>query len=179
MEKINFKVVGRWFDVLTYEDGTVENGQHGDFEWGYNQIQNTCAVLLASLLKGEATHSPINFLAIGSGNIAWDTVPPTKSYDQTTLTTEFFRKAVNLTDMTYLDPDTDLVSVTPTRKIEIGVTLLPGEATGSLREFALFGGTATAAVDSGEMVNWITHALIDKDIALQIFRRIRIEFQIQ
>jgi hypothetical protein len=86
---------------------------------------------------------------------------------------------VPVLDIVYLDPDTDLVSGTPTRKIEVTVVLLPGEGTGTLREFGLFGGTATASADSGEMVNWISHSRIDKDAALQIQRKVRIEFQIQ
>lgn len=178
-EKISFKIIGRWFDKYIYSDGHEEFGEHGEFEWGWNQIQNTGAILLASLLKGEAGYNYMNYLGIGSGDVSWDTTPPTKSYDQTTLENEYFRKAVATTDITYLDPLTDLVSVTPTNKIEATVTLAAGEATGSLREFGLFGGTATATLDSGEMLNWISHARIDKGAGQQIVRKIRIEFQIQ
>jgi hypothetical protein len=178
-EKVPFKVVGRWFDKYIYPDGREEFGEHGEFEWGYNQIQNTCAVLLASLLKGEAGYNYMNYFGVGSGDVSWDTTPPTKSYDQTTLENEYFRKSVLTTDIVYLDPLTDLVSGTPTSKIEVTVTLAAGEATGTLREFGLFGGTATATLDSGEMVNWISHARIDKDSALQIQRKVRIEFQTQ
>ena len=65
----------------------------------------------------------------------------------------------------------------PSSKLEITVNILSGEANGlSLREFGLFGGTATIAFDSGEMVNWIVHSRIDKDSSLEISRVIRIEF---
>lgn len=174
-ENVKFKIVGRWFDKYIYPDGREEFGEHGEFEWGYNQIQNSCAVLLASLLKGEAGYNYMNYMAIGSGLASWDTTPPTKSYNQTTLETEYYRKAIPVVDIIYL-PDPPGI---PTKEIEVTVTLAAGEATGTLREFALFGGTATAAVDSGEMVNWISHARIDKDALLEIQRRVRITFQTQ
>lgn len=175
-ENVNFKIVGRWFDKLIYQDGTEKFGEHGEFEWGYNQIQNTCAVLLASLLKGEAGYLGMNYMAIGSGSASWDSVPPTKSYSQTNLTAEFYRKAVALADITYLDA-LNVVTLTPSKKIEVTVLLAAGEATGTLREFALFGGTASGTANSGEMINWISHARIDKDSALAIQRKVRIEFQ--
>lgn len=178
-EQIPFKIVGRWYDTYIYSDNSIELGQNGDFDCGYNQIQNSCATLLASLMKGEAGYSFANFLAIGSGDPSWDTTSPTKSYDQTKLTTEYFRKSISPIDIIYLDPTTGLVSGSATTKIQFTVVILPGEANGTMREFGLFGGTATSVTDSGEMVNWIDHAKIDKDISLEIQRKITIEFQTQ
>lgn len=171
------RIIGRWFDTHKYEDGRVEPGQHGEFEWGWNQIQNSFATLLAAWCRGEAGYDRITFVGIGSGNVSWDTTPPTQSYSDTTLTTEYFRKAVTQANIVYIDPVTNLpTGGTPSSKIEITVTLLTSEANGAMREFGLFGGTATSTLDSGQMVNWIVHSRIDKDSSLEIERKIRLEF---
>ena len=171
------RIVGRWFDVLKYTDGRVEHGQHGEFEWGFNQIQNSFATLLAAWARGETGYYRINYVGIGSGLVGWDTTPPTQSYNDTTLTTEYFRKAITQPTIVYIDPSTDLpTGGVPSSKLEITITLLTSEANGTLREFGLFGGTAGIALDSGEMVNWIVHSRIDKDSSLEIERKIRLEF---
>lgn len=173
-------VIGRWFDTLRYVDGTVALGEHGEFDWGWNQIQNTFAKLLAAWCKEEAGYSGISFMGVGSGLTAWDTTPPTKAYSQTTLTTAYFRKAVGPSDIVYIDPITDIsTGGVVSSKLEITVTLGTAEANGALREFGLFGGTATSTLDTGEMVNWISHSRIDKDSSLEIERKVRFEFETQ
>lgn len=177
LEKRMPKIVGRWYDLYRYTDGHEEHGEHGEFEWGWNQIQNSFATLLAAWCRGESGYDRITYLGYGSGLVAWDTVPPTKSYNATTLQTEYFRKAVTQPDIVYLDPATDIpTGGTPDSKIEITVTLLTSEGNGTLREFGLFGGTATIAFDSGQMVNWISHSRIDKDTSFEIERKIRLQF---
>lgn len=171
-------VVGRWFDLLKHPDGSTEPGEHGEFEWGKNQIQNVFATLLATWLRAEAGYDRIGFMGIGSGLVSWDTTPPAQPYSDTTLTTEYFRKAIPQVDIVYIDPITDIpTGGTPSSKVEITVDLLSAEANGTMREFGLFGGTATVALDSGEIVNWIVHSRIDKDSSLEIQRKVRIEFQ--
>ncbi len=171
-------VIGRWFDEIVYPDGRIVPGPHGEFEWGYNQIQNIFAILMASWAKGESGYDRINYLAIGSGEVSWDTTPPTQSYDQAALTTEFYRKAIPIGNIEYLDA-LDVVTLTPTKKIQVSLTLLAGEATGTLREFALFGGTADGTQDSGEIINWIVHPKIIKDALTVINRKVRLEFPVQ
>jgi len=74
------RIIGRWFDTLKYTDGTVALGEHGEFEWGWNQIQNSFAALLAAWCRGETGYDPINYMGVGSGLTAWDTTPPTKAF---------------------------------------------------------------------------------------------------
>lgn len=177
-EKKGLKIVGRWFDILKHADGTEEPGEHGEFEWGFNQIQNSFATLLAAWAREEPGYARINFLALGEGLVGWDTTPPAQPFSQTTLTTEGFRKAIPQVDLIFIDPGTNLpTGGVPSSKLEITVNILSGEANGlSLREFGLFGGDGTIAADSGQMVNWIVHSRIDKDSSLEIQRVIRIEF---
>jgi len=174
------RIVGRWFDVIRYLDGSSELGEHGEFDWGWNQIQNSFANLIAAWCRAESGYDRIGFMGIGSGLVAWDTTPPTQAYSQTTLTTEYFRKAISQPEIYFIDPSTNLpTGGTPSPKIEIDVTLGLTEANGTLREFGLFGGTATITLDSGEMVNWIVHTRIDKDSSMEIDRKVRIEFETQ
>jgi len=96
------------------------------------------------------------------------------------LTTEYFRKAIAQPSIVYIDPITDIsTGGVVSSKLEITVTLATTEANGSLREFGMFGGTATSTADSGQMVNWISHSRIDKDSSLEIERKIRFEFETQ
>lgn len=169
---------GEWKDIYQWEDGTIEQGQRGEFEWRPNQIQNSFATLLATWLRGESGYSRLGFIGIGSGLVGWDSATPPQPYSQTTLTTEYFRKAIPQADIVYVDPTTGVpTGGTPSPKVEITSTIGSSEANGqSMREFGLFGGTATIALDSGEMVNWVVHDRIDKDSSLTIERIVRIEF---
>jgi len=173
-----FGIRGRWQDTFRRIDGTVEPGPGGEFEWRPNQIQNSFATLLATWLRGESGYARLSYLAVGTGLVGWDAATPAQPYSQTTLETEVFRKAIPQGDIVYLDPATDLpTGGTPSSKVEITSTIAYGETNGnSLREFGLFGGTATITTDSGEMVNWIIHHRIDKDSSLEIQRKVRIEF---
>ena len=178
--KNGLRVVGRWFDTIKYIDGSEEPGEHGEFDWGFNQIQNTFANLIAGWCRSETGFLRIGFMGIGSGLVGWDTTPPTQAYSDTTLTTEYFRKAISQPEIYFIDPSTNLpTGGTPSPKIEIDVTLGLAEANGTLREFGLFGGTATVTLDSGEIVNWIVHTRIDKDSSMEIDRKVRIEFETQ
>lgn len=174
------RVIGRWFDKHLYVDGTIEYGQHGEFEWGFNQIQNTFANLLAGYCVQEATYTAgINVLGIGHGLIAWDSSFPTSfDYNQATLIDEYFRKEITEgTDSYFIDPSDDSVSATPTPKIEIVVLLDLLDANGDMREFGLFGGDSLPGTpNSGTMVNWIAHSKVTKDSSFQIERRIKILF---
>lgn len=173
-------VVGRWFDTYRFIDGSTEFGQHGEFEWGFNQIQNTFANLLAGWCIQEPTYTAgINVMGIGHGLVAWDTSFPTSfDHNATTLEDEYFRKEITEgTDSYFISPVDNSASLVPTPKIEIVVLLETTEANGDMREFGLFGGDAIpATLDSGTMVNWIAHSKITKDSSFEIERRIRILF---
>lgn len=173
------RVSGKWFDKIMRKDGSIEFGQHGEFEWDSNQIQNTFMTLLAGWCIQEATIADgITYLAVGHGLVGWDSAAPTLSHSDTTLEAEYFRSAISPgTDSYFIDPGTNLVSLTPTNKIELVVLIDYADAIGALREFGLFGGDASATTDSGHMVNWIHHARVDKDITMAIERKVRILFE--
>lgn len=170
-------ISGKWQDTIIHSDGRREVGVNGSINWNSNQIQNTFASLLAAWARGEAGYNHITYLAIGHGDASWDITPPTLNASDTTLNDEYFRKAIIPADIYFIDPTTNLpTGGTPSPKLEIVVTLQTTEANGVMREFGLFGGTATATLDSGEMVNWVYHSRIDKDSSIEIERRIRLLF---
>lgn len=173
------RIIGKWHDKVRKVDSDKwRPGLTGEFEWKPNQIQNVFATLLASWCRGESGYDRIGYVGIGSGLVSWDTTPPSQPYSQTTLITEYFRKAIAQVDIVFIDPVTNLpTGGTPSSKIEITFTLDSSDANGTMREFGLFGGTATSILDSGEIVNWIVHSRIVKDSSLVIQRKVRIEFQ--
>jgi len=169
------KISGEWEDTYFYKDGSKKT-KKGIIK--PNQIQNTFADLLTALCKRETGYDGITYLAVGRGNVTWDSSAPSQPYSQTTLEDEFFRKAIPTTDIVWVDPVTNVpTGGTPSSKIEITATLAYSEANDTLREFGLFGGTATSTLDSGEMVNWIIHSRIDKDSSFEIQRKVRIKFE--
>lgn len=169
-------VIGRWQDVLTYKDGSKKVLPEKKFEWGWNQIQNIFRTLLACWCRAESGYGRIGFMGIGTGLPGWDTTPPTQSYDQTTLQAEYYRLTIPQGDILFVDPISSDPTGYPTNKLEITVNIGSGDANGTMREFGLFGGTATSTLDSGEIVNWIVHDRIDKTSGFDIQRKVRIEF---
>lgn len=176
------RLYGEWKDTIHYRDGRVVEGG-----WRRNQIQNlaprVAAIALSRFgeLSAGAGYTGISYLACGEGSVSWDSASPTQDPNKPDLHAETFRKAVGAADMAFLDESeigdaagpVTVVS-TPSRVIRVQVTLDYAEANGPLREFALFGGNATATADSGHIFNWVVHGLINKDSSMRIARTIRI-----
>lgn len=161
-----------WRDHIQYTDDREDVWT----DWKPNQIKNVFVALLAALLKGHAGYAGISYFAVGEGLVAWDATPPTLVKTATTLETETYREVVTgSTDIAYLDALGGSVVGGPTRFIRITVVLGTADANGDLREWGLFGGTATATLDSGEIIDQVSHALIVKDSAMIITRTIEFE----
>jgi hypothetical protein len=172
-ERAHSGIIGEVTDYLIYADGRRELARPVD----HNLIVNNCSVLIACLMKGEVGYSGAAYWAVGSGSDTWsDTVPPSPLITDSQLTAETYRKAiVPATDIVFLD-SSNVVSATPTNKIQITVTFFEIEANGPLREFAIFGGLASSTLNSGFMINHKIHPLIYKTNALQLERILRITF---
>ena len=176
MRETLLPLIGEWRDVLIRADGVrIDSG------WRRNQIQNTYAQLLAAFVGLESTFLPVGFqyMAVGSGLLAWDTTPPIQSYGDTTLTTEFYRKAITKFDTSYRDPATFAVSVPITNVIQVDITFGIGEATGDHREWGIFAGNATGVVDTGYMFNWVVVPKLTKGAGDVLTRSVRFTFPIQ
>jgi hypothetical protein len=154
-----------------------------DSGWRPNMIVMNCRVLIAGLLKGDAVESPLGIqsLKLGTGNPAWDSVPPA-SPDPEAMTQLIDplpyvipRSALTLR---YLTKSNDISNV-PTNRLEVIATLGPGEPSGQkvpspypLREFGLFG----KLNGNDYMIDYIRHPLIEKDSAVTLERRVQLIF---
>lgn len=165
-EKKHWKVT----DVITYPDGRKEVREY------FNTVVDDCSRLIASLMKRQAGHTGIAYWAVGSGAGTWDNAnPPAPQESDVKLVNETFRKAIQPSDIVFLD-ENDAVTELVTNKIQVKVSFLEAEANGELREFGLYGGDATATKDSGIMINRKTHGLIYKTSGMMLERTIRIVF---
>ena len=157
-------------DVITYPDGKKEVREY------FNTVVDDCSRLIACLMKGQDGYKGITYWAVGSGAETWDNAnPPAPTVGDTKLFNETYRKAINASDITFLDSN-DKPTTSITNKLQIRVVFTESEANGELREFGLFGGNATATKNSGIMINRKTHGLIYKTSGMTLERTIRIVF---
>lgn len=129
-----------------------------------NIIVNSASVLIARLLKdNDEPTAGISYLAVGTGSPSWSLQdPPAPTTSATTLTGELERNAIGVNDTNFIDPNTGDPVQTATNIVDYSVTFSESEAVGALVEMGLFGGDATAALNSGTMVNWRTFPVINK-----------------
>ena len=129
----------------------------------HNLIVIGFGLLVASLLKGDSTFGfPITQWAVGEGEGAfWDDLSTQdrqnkSQFSLTQLYNETFRKPVTIS---FIDSNNDPVTPGPSNRLEIQAQFGP-DVTGSLREFGLFGGNATTALDTGIMIDHKAHSVI-------------------
>lgn len=131
---------------------------------GSNLIVYGALDLIGSLLCNAAGAAPIQWYAVGSGNAAWDTAPPTPVRATTGLTAEVFRTPLTPGDISY-DPQA--------KALTLELRLGPNDAVGPLREFGVFGGQAASArPGSGTLVNYKAHPVIQKTAGQTLDRKL-------
>jgi len=175
-EKYNYPVKGEWWDVINRRqpDGTIKSEVTPVTK---NTIVLPVRTLIASVMKIHAGYTGINFHALGQGDIAWDASLPAATENDSPLTAEEYRKAPTLIE--WIDAGTGDPTLTPSRIIRVKTIFDFAEMNQAgvyIREQGLFGGTATATADSGEMVNNIRHKKIWKDKDVELVRYIKLEF---
>lgn len=176
---------GEYSDFLVYP-----NGERVLIGSGQNLVVNSAYVVMAMCMKQDPAYGGFLYWAVGDGNVgagagtaAWDagvaggTIAPLAT--ATTLLNEIYRKAVVPADITFID-GAGIASGTPTNRLQILATFLEDEPGGGgdfyLREFGLFGGTATLTADSGYQINHKVHATYVKNNLARLERRLRFRF---
>jgi beta-lactam-binding protein with PASTA domain len=151
-------------DIKKTSDNSLE--RHLRFTFSSETMPMPLIDLIGGLLSNRSGLSGIQYYAVGSGDPSWEANPPPKNLNATKLLNETFRKR--------LDATTHLSHLTATHTLVVRVTLAFDQAEGVLREFGLFGGDATDAPGTGYLLNYQTHAAINKPV-LEALNR---EFQL-
>ncbi len=175
---IGVRVKGEWWDDFEeYDPHTGLLLRKWSTLPKTNVKMDKVAELMAALMANEAVLISGGILqhAQGRGDGLWNepTIPAVTTSDLT-LVDEAGRKVPS--SIVFLDL-TDTPVAVVTSKIRISTTLLTTDLVGvTIREQALFGGDATATIDSGFIINVIRHAPIFKSGAAQLTRNIKLTF---
>jgi hypothetical protein len=161
---------GRWRDAVAEPGGRAG----ARTPWRPNTIVNACWPLLAGLLKGDGTLGGIRWWAVGAGDPAWDRAPAESDPHAAGLRDEVARVPVQPDDVAYLDAGGRRVRRL-TARLEVRASFVLGRDV-TLREFGVFGGDATEAPGSGQMVNYVVHPALELRAGSRLSRRIRFSF---
>lgn len=157
-------------DTIIYADGKEEVREY------CNLVVNDCSKLIACLMSNQPTCKGIKYWAVGKGESNWSNEnSPIPELTNSTLVRETFRKEILPENIVFLDKDNN-PTTDFSNKLQIAVEFTEDEANGELREFALFGGTATEMLNSGIMINHKIHPLICKTSGMRLKRVIRLTF---
>ena len=153
-------------------DRIFKNGKLVDEIVGHNLVVNSFLNLVMCLLKQQSGYSGVQYWAVGSGASSWDSNMPTPELTATRLTAEIGRVPITADELAFLDQDYRVVS-TPTNILQISHTFGADDCNGVWREFGIFGGNATAVLNSGIMINKRHHSVITKTEEMTIERIMR------
>lgn len=153
-------------------DRIFKNGKLVDEIVGHNLVVNSFLNLVMCLLKQQSGYTGIQYWAVGSGASSWDSNMPTPELTATRLTAEIGRVPITADELAFLDQDYRVVS-TPTNILQISHTFGADDCNGVWREFGIFGGNATAVLNSGIMINKRHHSVITKTEEMTIERIMR------
>lgn len=153
-------------------DRIFKNGKLVDEIVGHNLVVNSFLNLVMCLLKQQSGYSGVQYWAVGSGASSWDTSMPTPELTATRLTAEIGRVPITADELAFLDQDYRVVSI-PTNILQISHTFGADDCNGVWREFGIFGGNATAVLNSGLMINKRHHSVITKTEEMSIERIMR------
>lgn len=155
-------------------DRIFKNGVLAEEIHGHNLIVNSYLNLVMCLLKQQSGYSGIQYWAVGKGgSTAWGVDdPPAPEVTATRLTNEIGRVAISPSEIVFLNSNFDVVN-TPSNIIQITHTFGSADCNGEWREFGIFGGNATAALNSGIMINKRHHKVITKTSEMTVERIMR------
>lgn len=153
-------------------DRIYKNGVLVEERTGHNIVVNQFLKLVMALCKGESGYSGIKYWAVGSGIASWDDSIPDPEINATRLTAEIGRIAISPSEIKFLDAAGN-ESATPTGVLQIKHVFGPSDCNGTWREFGIFGGNATATLNSGLMINKKHHAVITKTNEMSIERTMK------
>ena len=155
-EKSAVKMTGYIKDTIHHLDsGEVEVRE------GHNLVVTSFTKLVMALLGRTTGQKGASYWAVGSGSSTWDDNPVQPILSETKLTSELGRKEIPADAFAFLDADGNKVSE-PTNRLQITLSFGSADCNGEWREFGIFGGDATSAMNTGIMINKRHHAVLTK-----------------
>ena len=148
----------------------VKTGKVEVIERGNNLVVNKVLPLIMGILKGSL--SGIQYWAVGSGSDTWDSSPVSPTLNEVKLTNELGRKAITSSNIKFVDPSTNEESGEPTNCLQIECTFYEEDCNGKWREFGIFGGNATTAINSGYLIDKKHHEIFTKTEENTVNRKI-------
>jgi hypothetical protein len=129
-------------------------------------VTNASKFIAKRMRPGASWGTGISYLEVGTGVGTGTTqVPQAENLAQTALRVPLLRKAISA--WTNLDSG-GVATGTDTNVLQITTTFLEAEANGAIVEMGLFGGDATATNGSGQMFNYKTFPVLNKDNTMQL-----------
>lgn len=169
-EKMNRSIIGEYVDTIYHADGRVEVRE------AQNCIINDIGKLIACLFKGQTGYSRLGYWAVGSGSDSWDNVNPTPAQPTDTgCINELGRIAIPSENIVFLD-SSNKQTTSVTNRLQITLTFTESDCNGVWREFAIYGGNATATRGSGIAINHKNHGILVKTSSMVVERQIRFTF---
>jgi|AntRauTorckE6833_2_1112554.scaffolds.fasta_scaffold02296_2 hypothetical protein len=131
---------------------------------------------LFSEQEGE-TFRGLSYWAVGEGDAGWNiSAPPSASSVDSDLVNEIGRIAIDSSNFEYLDADNNVVSEI-TNKLQLTAVFDTGDCNGAWLEMGIYGGDADLTLDSGILVNHLTHPIIEKRDNMTVERTLRFTFE--
>lgn len=172
--EVKLSIKGEWWDEFWVRDSSGVLVPAYTSPVRKNAKMDGAGILMAALFANDVTQSGILQHAQGRGDAGWGATPPAVDVTDTTLFDEADRNVPD--SIVFLDAF-DVPVAGPTNIILIKTTYGEAELVGvTIREQALFGGTATATPDSGTIINAIRHDGLFKSGAFALIRNIKLTF---
>jgi hypothetical protein len=165
-------IEGCYWDIVFERDAVRWQSGH----WRHNLIVASAWPLVTALLRKEPNALGISFCAVGEGELAWDASPPQPSVETTRLHHEIARVPLAVADMRYIDGAGRPARMW-THRLELTVVIPATQNVRRVREFGLVGGDATATANSGRLINYAVHPVIELRANQKLTRAIRLNFR--
>ena len=165
-------IEGCYHDIVAERDAV--RWQSGG--WRHNLIVSSAWPLVTALLRKEPNALGISFCAVGEGESSWDTTPAQPSVETTRLHREIARAPLSLADMRYID-GAGRPARTWTHRLELTVVIPATPSARHVREFGLVGGDATPSANTGRLINYAVHPVIELRANQKLTRTIRLNFR--
>jgi hypothetical protein len=142
--------------------------------WRSNTIVASAGTVIAGLVKGDPGLRGSMWWAVGAGRPSWDRTPEVAASGSSKLVNEILRREVTPAEIFYVD-HRGKPCAEPCARIRLKAMFQFSKRT-KLREFGLFAGGATRDRESGLLVNYVIHPVIELPGRRCLDRELHLDF---